>query len=278
MTAKRLNAGLDVAGPGEDETVLVVRDGDKIILEKAWPDPDPRGEIVLALNPYKARLENINVDTIGIGYYLARHLEDLDFPVSDVNVGESANDTERYSNKKAEYYWALRMRLEAGDIANLVDEYTIAQLAGIRYKTNARGQIQIESKEDARKRGVKSPDRAEGVMLAYAPSQMHGLLQYWEEQALERKALLNRQSPVDELSQAQKDGLNNTDKEKFTPENPVVSVARVNTLGKVQVGNNTSPICPQCGNRFIGLFAQGRWRCNGCGASGSMEELKVLLG
>ena len=52
-------------------------------------------------------------------------------------------------------------------MSGLLDEKTIGQLAGIRYKHNARGQIQIESKDDARKRGVKSPDRAEAVMLAY---------------------------------------------------------------------------------------------------------------
>jgi len=33
-----------------------------------------------------------------------------------------------------------------------------------------RGQVVIESKEEARKRGVRSPDRAEAVMLAFAPA------------------------------------------------------------------------------------------------------------
>jgi hypothetical protein len=40
-----------------------------------------------------------------------------------------------------------------GDVAGLADELTISQLASIRYKHNARGQVVIESKEDARKRG-----------------------------------------------------------------------------------------------------------------------------
>jgi len=50
----------------------------------------------------------------------------------------------------------------------LTDERTIGQLAGIRYRHTARGQVEIERKEDVRKRGVKSPDRAEAVMLAFA--------------------------------------------------------------------------------------------------------------
>ena len=89
----------------------------------------------------------------------------------DVNVGESPRDQDKFANLKAELYWGLRMRLETGDISGPMDERTIGQLAGIRYKHNARGQVVIESKDDARKRGVKSPDRAEAVMLAFAEVQ-----------------------------------------------------------------------------------------------------------
>ena len=39
-----------------------------------------------------------------------------------------------------------------------------AQLPG----AGARGRVAIESKDDVRKRGVKSPDRAEAIMLAFA--------------------------------------------------------------------------------------------------------------
>ena len=39
----------------------------------------------------------------------------------------------------------------------------------MRYQHNARGQVVIESKDEARKRGVRSPDRAEALMLAFAP-------------------------------------------------------------------------------------------------------------
>jgi len=163
-----LCAGLDVAGPGEDETVLVVREGSRIVSQLCWTKSDPRGDVVAALAPYRGRLETVNVDAVGIGYYLAKHLEDLGYPVRLINVGEASSDPERYRNSKAEFYWGLRLRFQEGDVAGLTDERTIGQLAGIRYSHNARGQVEIERKEDARKRGVKSPDRAEAVMLAFA--------------------------------------------------------------------------------------------------------------
>jgi phage terminase large subunit len=164
----RLTAGLDVAGPREDETVLVVAEGEGIVGQHAWADQDPRGAVITALAPYRHRIDVVNVDAAGIGYYLAKHLQDLGFPVRAVNVGERATDRERYANLKAELYWGLRRRFQAQEVGGLTDERTIGQLAGIRYRHTARGQVEIERKEDARKRGVKSPDRAEAVMLALA--------------------------------------------------------------------------------------------------------------
>jgi len=179
----RLYAGVDVAGPGEDETCAVVRDESGMIVAcGAWQSADPRGEVAAFLAPFKARLEAVNVDSIGIGYNFALHLQDLALPVELINVGEPSRDPEKFANAKAEFYWGLRMRLEAGDAGGLGDELLISQLAGIRYRHNPRGQIQIESKEEARKRGVKSPDRAEAVMLAFA-NRTPGIIEYYRDLA-----------------------------------------------------------------------------------------------
>ena len=161
-------AGLDVAGPGDDETVLCVCQGPRIVLLRSWARPDPRGDVLAALLPFKSRIKNVNVDSVGIGYYMAQHLRDHGLRVMEINVGKAARDADKYSNLKAEVYWQFRQRAMSGDLAGLTDEKAIAQLAGILYSHNSRGQIVIESKEDARKRGVKSPDRAEAIILAFA--------------------------------------------------------------------------------------------------------------
>lgn len=166
-------AGIDVAGPGEDETVVVVRK-DRAILDMAtFAHADARGPVLDHLRPWRERgLKFVNVDTAGIGHYFAQHLADAGLDVREINVGErpmSDEAAERFSNLKAECYWHLRDLLSSGQIDGIRDRSTIAQLAGIRYKHDLRGKVVIESKEDARKRGVKSPDRAEAVMLAFAP-------------------------------------------------------------------------------------------------------------
>ena len=185
-------AGVDVAGPGENETVLCVRQGPRITLLRSWSGCDARGDVLAALLPFKSKLKSVNVDRVGIGYYMARHLEDYKLPVNDVNVGDVARDKEKYSNRKAQIFWEFRERAAAGQLAGLTDDKTIAQLAGIRYNHNSRGQIVIESKEDARKRGVKSPDRAEAVILAFADFELpYGLIEFYKEETAKMAATAN---------------------------------------------------------------------------------------
>jgi phage terminase large subunit len=174
-----VHAGLDVAGPGEDESVLVVRQGPGILDLRCWGGPDPRGDVLDALRTWRHRgLASVAVDTAGLGHYFARHLEDAGITVVDVNVGEAPSSDaakEQHANLKAEAYWSLRQRFVDGDVAGLTDRTMLAQLAGLRYQHDARGRVKIESKADAVKRGQKSPDRAEALMLCFAPDPNQGL-------------------------------------------------------------------------------------------------------
>jgi hypothetical protein len=182
--------------------------------------------VVAALLPYKDRLEKVSVDVVGIGYYMAQHLRDQGLRVEEVNVGERARDSEKYANLKAELYWGLRERLQAGDLAGLTDEKAIAQLAGIRYSHNARGQVVIESKEEARKRGVKSPDRAEAIMLAFAEQEL--VLGLIECMLAEQAEITRRQA------------------------------------ARMEARKEPKPACPLCQSTIVAPVA-GEWRCNQCG-------------
>lgn len=164
---QKVDVGIDVAGPGEAETVVWVRCGPNFIAARVWTIGDPRGEVKAYLKRWEGMINSVNVDSVGIGWYFAKDLKDSDFPVQFINVGLPARDSEKFANLKAEAFWAVRMRFQGGDICGLEDELTISQLASIRYKHNARGQVVIESKDELARRGVKSPDRAEALMLAY---------------------------------------------------------------------------------------------------------------
>jgi hypothetical protein len=168
-----LVAGCDVAGPGEDETAVYLRRGEAIVDLFTTRADDARGPVLAFLARYRhSGLTAVNIDAAGLGYYLARHLGDAGYSVREVNVGSRPTTEaarERYSNLKAELYWALRSRFAAGEVANLTDRLTIGQLAGLKYEHDPKGKVKIEGKDKARARGVKSPDRAEALMLAFAP-------------------------------------------------------------------------------------------------------------
>lgn len=278
----KASAGIDVAGPGEDETTLCIRVESDIMLLEAWPDPDPRGELIQRLMPYKDYLENVNVDSAGIGYYLARHLEDEGYPVSDVNVGESPEDKEHFFLLKAELYWGLRLRFEAGDVNGLDDDVAKGQLTTIRWKPNPRGQTVIESKADAKARGIKSPDRAEGIMLAFAKSGLHGLIEMWGQDAekikkareeKERKSgltpteIINSVDREKELSDLQKDSGGWIEK-MATNKEELQSKTGIKSLGKVMTSKQQPDVCPRCPNKFLSQYADNSWKCNACGATG----------
>jgi phage terminase large subunit len=164
-----LVAGVDVAEGGEDETVLVVRRG-PVIVSMQWWKRAAQGEVVAALAQYRGSDMTVQYDSVGVGAYFATPLREAGFRCVPVNVGMAPYSRERYVNLKAELYWSLRERFARGDISGLRDERAIAQLASIQYDHDASGRTRIESKDAMRKRGLKSPDRAEAVMLAFAAS------------------------------------------------------------------------------------------------------------
>jgi hypothetical protein len=164
---------------------MVIATGQGHIVQQQGFHGDARGPVARFLSPYKGRIRNINVDKNGVGAYFVAPLAELGYPAMGVNVGESSSDPERFANRKAEYYWGLRELFEGGHLGGLVDEATLSQLASIRYRIRPRGQIEIESKEELRRRGVKSPDRAEALMLCFAQAGAAGMLEFYR-QDLER--------------------------------------------------------------------------------------------
>lgn len=169
-----IQVGIDVAGPGDAETAGCARVNGIKIARAAWADADPRGAVLRWLQELKTRsgyrMGVVVIDTVGIGYNFALHIADNGYDVFGFNAGAKPMDVERFYNAKAESYFRLGDMYKANYVCNLegvADEETEAQLSTIEYFETGRGLIQIESKEDARKRGVQSPDRAEAEMMAF---------------------------------------------------------------------------------------------------------------
>lgn len=164
--------GCDVARGGDDKTVKAPRKGDYYFrLEKYPGHSTPDGQSVVALLASKA---TINIDVIGIGasaYDLGRERGLKIIPVNFAE-GSSATDksgTLRFVNRRAECYWSFREALDPTSqhkIALPPDAELEADLCTPRWIPKSNG-IQIESKEDIKKRLGRSPDCGDAIVLAW---------------------------------------------------------------------------------------------------------------
>ena len=108
------------------------------------------------------------VDVIGVGYHLATLIANNGYEVAGFIASGVAVDQTSFGNAKAEAYHALAAWMERG-MYGVTDLDTQGQLIGVQYKPTPTGQILIEKKEEAKKRGQSSPDRAEALVMAYVP-------------------------------------------------------------------------------------------------------------
>ena len=58
--------------------------------------------------------------------------------------------------------------IEKGEIRMIQDEALFSQLTTRRAKTNSKGKLMVEPKDEMRSRGLNSPDRADAVVGAMA--------------------------------------------------------------------------------------------------------------
>lgn len=171
--------GVDVARFGSDRTVIALRTGPVVRVVGEYgklATTETTGHVIVAKREHNAA--EIRVDGVGVGGGVVDQLLEAGHDVLDMQAGAAALDSEHYLNARAEWYWALRERFEDGDIdIDADDDELAADLGSIRYKYTARGQVQIESKDDMRKRGLPSPDRADAVMLTAASRPPAGVLE-----------------------------------------------------------------------------------------------------
>lgn len=166
----RSTLGVDVARKGGDESTCYHAHGPvcrKVFAKQGLMTNETAGRVRLALHEKKARPAFIDIVGLGAGVYDI--LNEYNEPVEEVNFGASAYDTDRFSSLKAELYWRAREMFEAGDIdIDPEDDELAIQANSVRWRVDSKGRIAIESKEEMERRGVKSPDRFEALVYAYA--------------------------------------------------------------------------------------------------------------
>jgi hypothetical protein len=171
--------GLDVARFGDDSTSLAKRQG-PLLLEPTieWKKVDLMQTCGRVINEYRntpldLRPSSINIDVIGLGAGVVDRLREQGLPARGINVGESpSTDDGRYMRLRDELWFKGREWFQTLAVCIPEDKELIAELVGPKYKIESSGKIKVESKDDMKKRGVKSPNRADAFLLTFATSEI----------------------------------------------------------------------------------------------------------
>ena len=158
--------GLDVARFGSDSSSLTKRKGNTVTeASRVWRNLDLMQLTGAVVAEYEAQKqedkpESIMVDSIGLGAGVVDRLKELGLPAVGINVSESPSfsPNQTYANLKAELWYKAKAWFEKRDCRIPDDSRLTAELATVRYTFSSTGKTRVESKEDIKKRGLKSPD------------------------------------------------------------------------------------------------------------------------
>jgi phage terminase large subunit len=193
--------GFDPADAGSDAKAIAIRHGSLITEAKSWTTGDITSAIPRAFDAAEqVRATHIVFDADGLGAAVKVGLDQrvgsdmditayhggasVDYPAELYEGNRSNKDT--FKNKRAQYYWFLadRFRKTYDAVVNGVycdPEQLIsissdigevrqikAELSRVLRKRTNNSQIQLESKPDMAKRGVKSPNLADAIVMCFA--------------------------------------------------------------------------------------------------------------
>ena len=165
---------LDVARHGDDSSVLVKRRGNVIFDIKTFKKlnlMELTGRVMAehdSCEPHKRPVE-IYVDAIGLGYGVIDAINEIGrLSAVAINVAESASMSGTYMNLRAELWFKFKAFLEEGLCKLPKNEGMIADLVSSKYKFTSSGKIQLESKEQTKKRLGRSPDVGDALVLLMA--------------------------------------------------------------------------------------------------------------
>jgi len=163
--------GVDIARFGDDSTVLVLRQGPKILDIQQFFGLDTM-EVAAKVVEYDLRSgpSMIFIDGIGIGAGVVdrcRQLPAVGKKIVDVVVSSKSSEPLQYVNLRAQLYGKMKQWLENGaDVPNNND--LSKQFMSMEYGYNGKMQLQLMSKKDIKRQGLASPDIPDAIALTFA--------------------------------------------------------------------------------------------------------------
>ena len=171
-TTSPLIVGLDIARFGDDKTVFCFRKGRLVTGFESYAGKSNVEVANIATNIIgEKRPVRLFMDIGGQGAGVYDILKDRGFGevIRGVYFGEKALQADRYFNRRAEMWDKINRWLTELPLPELpADEDLFDELTAVNKKFDGRGRLQLEDKEDIKKRLGRSPDKADALALTFA--------------------------------------------------------------------------------------------------------------
>lgn len=182
----KLRVTCDVADGGEDETVVtaaIMYDNHIHFLEqRTFSFPTAESPILAAratiamFNQYggnKANGDDMVVDSLGVGAGAAGTIMDEGYQVIVYKGGAASDDPKQWRNRRTQSYICMRDAFRRKQVSFAEsfeadwDDIT-AQICTVRTKPGVDRLEDLETKEQLKKNGNVSPDKADGIAMTFA--------------------------------------------------------------------------------------------------------------
>lgn len=168
-----LELGVDVARFGDDDSAIQPRRGNYLYPQTVvhgFDNVEVAGQVITIVRDMRrgeGERPVVRVDSGGNGGGVVDILKrSPEVWVVGVDAGRSARDPQRFPRRRDELWWAARDFLRKLDGTLPPDERLSEELRAPRYRVDVNGRVQVESKDDIKKRIGRSPDRADALCLA----------------------------------------------------------------------------------------------------------------
>lgn len=161
-----IEVGVDVARLGGDRTVFVKRKGLKEIGRASFTKKRTTEVCDLLVNFIGADKDVlIKIDDTGVGGGVTDEMIARGYNIIPINFGAKASNSDKYPNLISEAWFYLQSIIDNISIAN--DKDLLIELSNREWKMDSKGRRGVESKDDYKKRGFRSPDLADATILCF---------------------------------------------------------------------------------------------------------------
>jgi hypothetical protein len=162
---------------GRDQNVFAFRHGNKVEIVRKWVQRDTMSAVGEFLSMFiekrkshGLRPEEVSGDADGLGLPMVQRMREMDWPINEFHGGTEERFGEGYRNKIAEAWGEGIKKIKACQVILPKDPDLKAQILGRKARPNSSGQLEIEKKEDYKRRCGESPDEADAFFMALMPA------------------------------------------------------------------------------------------------------------